>query len=131
MEGMTAVRRPAWAWLFFLQLFLVAGASVAATLHRLPLPQLSQHGFDKLGHLLAFGLLSFLAVGFFGAARWRPVVYTLALASALEEFSQRFLPGRTLDGWDLAANFTGIGLCAFAAVALFSRRRDAGTTSQP
>ena len=108
-------RRPIWAWLFFVQLILVAGATVLATRGALP-TGLLRAPLDKLGHLGAYGLLAFLGVSFFGPARrWR-VVGLLLLVSTLDEFSQRAFPTRTFDVGDLVMNVVGIvALGAFAA----------------
>jgi VanZ family protein len=104
--GMTS-QRPRWAWLFFAQLALLVGASVLAAQGRLPRTVFSS-GFDKLGHFLGLGLLSFLAVAFFGRARWVRTVLVLAAVSILEELSQAWFPARTVDVRDLVANLAGI-----------------------
>jgi VanZ family protein len=111
------IRRPRWAWLLFPQLSMIVGASVLAACHRLPRVVLAG-GLDKLGHFLMLGALSLFAVGFFGAARWRRVVFVLGLLSALEEASQAWFPARTLDALDLAANLLGILLGARASIHL-------------
>jgi VanZ family protein len=116
-----ARRRPRWAWLFFPQVAALVTASLLATARRLPVATLSRHGLDKLGHLLGFGGVAFLAVGFFGEERWRGTVLAVATLSALEEASQRFLPARTLDPWDLAANVVGIVAFGILAARLQTR----------
>ena len=108
------IRRPRWAWLLFPHLSIIIGVSVLASCHRLPRVALDG-GLDKFGHLLMLGALSLLAVGFFGAARWRRVVFVLGVLSALEEASQAWFPARTLDALDLAANLLGILMGAYAA----------------
>ena len=106
--------RPWWAWLFFVQLAIIVGAGVAASLGRLP-GALFSSGIDKLGHFLGLGVLCFLAVSFFGRARWPRTVLVIAAASVLEELSQGLLPARTFDFGDMAANLAGIAL--FGALA--------------
>jgi VanZ family protein len=101
-------RRPRWAWLLFPHLSLIVTASVLAACRRLP-------ALDKVGHFVMLGGLSFLAVGFFGRARWLRVVGVLAVLSALEEASQAWFPARTVDAADLAANLLGIALGGIAA----------------
>jgi VanZ family protein len=101
--------RPWWTWLFFVQLAVVVGAGVFASLGRLPVALFSS-GIDKLGHFLGLGVLSFFAVSFFGRSRWRRTVLIIAAASVLEELSQGLLPARTFDFGDMAANLVGIGL---------------------
>ena len=113
-------RRPRWSWLLFPQLSVIVAASVLATCRRLP-PLALDGGLDKLGHFSMLGALSLLAVGFFGARRWRRVVFVLGLLSALEEGSQAWFPARTLDALDLAANLLGIALGGWTAARLTRR----------
>ena len=107
--------RPSWAWLFFLQLTVVATASVLAARGQFPAGLFQRWGLDKIGHLLAYGGLSLLGVAFFGPARRAWVVGALLVAATLEELSQRAFPARTFDLGDLAMNVTGI--LAFGALA--------------
>lgn len=82
---------------------------------------------DKIGHFLLFGCLAFFLslalkrVGFY-LFKWK--VYSgcaLVLCFALiEEASQYFLPTRTLDIWDIAADTAGI-LSAAALLKLGER----------
>lgn len=109
MTRTEARSRPGWTWLFFVQLAIVVGAGVFASLGRLPVALFSA-GVDKLGHFLGLGVLSFLAVSFFGRPSWRRTVLIIAAASVLEELSQGLLPARTFDLGDMAANLVGIGL---------------------
>lgn len=111
-------RRPLWAWLFFAQLALVAGATLLATTGHFPVTLFQRSPFDKVGHLLVYGGLAFLAVTFFGHRhRWRVIIGLLVVAS-LEELSQRTLPRRSFDLGDLAMNIVGISIFGLAAVAL-------------
>lgn len=100
-------RRPTWAWLFFVQLALVATATVLATRGALP-AKVFQPPIDKLGHLAGYGLLAFLGVSFFGAGRRWPVIGSLLLVSTIDEFAQRAFLTRTFDLGDLAMNVVGI-----------------------
>lgn len=108
-------QRPLWAWLFFPQLAVVLGASVLASTGHFPVAAFQRWSLDKLGHLLAYGGLSFFAVSFFGGRRCWPVVLVLAAAATGEELSQRLFPARTFDLGDLAMNLAGIGLLGAAA----------------
>jgi VanZ family protein len=112
-------RRPRWAWLFFLQLALVIAASALATAGHLP-TTVFRSPVDKVGHLLAFGGLSFLGVSYFGCARrWRVMLILLAAATT-DELLQAAFPTRTFDLRDLAMNVVGIlvfGLARRAAPA--------------
>lgn len=125
-------RRPRWAWLLFPHLTVIVAASVLAAGGRLP-PLALVGGLDKLGHFLLLGTLSLFAVGFFGGAHWRRVVFVLGLLSALEEGSQAWFPERTLDALDLAANLLGIGLGGWIAARLTRRAAGyaAGTVGLP
>jgi VanZ family protein len=115
-------RRPIWAWLFFVQLILVAGATILATRGALP-TGLFRAPLDKVGHLGAYGLLAFLGVSFFGPdRRWR-VIGALLLVSTLDEFSQRAFPTRTFDLGDLAMNVVGIVTLGSLAARLLGRGR--------
>jgi VanZ family protein len=118
-------QRPRWAWLLFPHLAGLSGASLLATWNRLPLAAVSRLGLDKVGHLFAFGGLSFFAVGFFGRARWKVTVLVIAALSALEEASQRYLPARTFDLGDLAANLIGIAVLGLLAARILARARPA------
>jgi VanZ family protein len=119
-------RRPSWAWLFFAQLALVIGASLLATTGHLPTTLFQRSPFDKMGHLLIYGGLSFFAVAFFGHAhRWRVIAWLLVVAT-LEELSQRALPRRTFDLGDLAMNILGITAFGLAAMTTTRRRRARG-----
>jgi VanZ family protein len=113
-------RRPRWSWLLFPQLSVIVAASVLAACRRLP-PLALDGGLDKLGHFLMLGALSLFAVGFFGAPRWRRVVFVLSVVSALEEASQAWFPARTLDALDLAANLLGIASGGWIAARLTRR----------
>jgi VanZ family protein len=124
-------RRPVWSWLFFAQLALVVLATSLATLGWLP-TAVFRPPFDKVGHFAAYGLLSFLAVSFFGRARAWPVVIALLVAATLEEISQRAFPTRTFDLGDLAMNVAGITtLGALAAARGAARGRAAFAVRAP
>jgi VanZ family protein len=121
-------RRPLWSWLFFVQLILVAGATILATRGAFP-AGIFRAPFDKLGHLGAYGLLAFLAVSFFGSARRAQVIGALLVVSTVDEISQRAFPTRTFDLGDLAMNVVGIVALGILAARLGSRRREPAATS--
>ena len=73
-------------------------------------------GMDKLGHMVLMGTLAYLvnrsvrtARPEWAGARWlsKATVVVLVLVT-LEEFSQMWLPHRTFEWWDLAADYVGI-----------------------
>jgi len=80
-------------------------------------------GGDKVGHLLLFGILSFLLNltalrSLHPRTCWRVAATTsliLALALAIEEWSQRFFPARTFDLLDLFFSEMGVAGGAWLA----------------
>jgi len=78
-------------------------------------------GQDKLFHLIAFGILGFLAMGTRQASQqgystrqvWR-VVFAVMLYGILDEFHQYFVPGRSADVYDVLADAIGGLLGAWA-----------------
>ena len=115
-------QRPVWAWLFFPQLAVMIIASVLATTGHFPVALFQRSPYDKVGHLVFYGGLSFLGVALFGRARRWPFVLCLLVAATLEELSQRAFPRRTFDLGDLAMNLTGITLFGAAAAARLAAR---------
>ncbi len=77
---------------------------------------------DKIGHFFLIGGLSFLLNLSFHCSHWywrgvpwlKSSVY-LSLLISLEEGSQYFIPQRTFDLGDLAANYAGILLFSYLA----------------
>lgn len=69
---------------------------------------------DKLVHFVAFGLFAWLVHRALSLPR--PLLTRVALATILlcsayalsDEWHQSFVPGRTFDLWDLAADLAGI-----------------------
>ena len=77
---------------------------------------------DKIGHFLLIGGLSFLLNPSFHCSHgcWRGVPWLkssvyLSLLISLEEGNQYFIPQRSFDLGDLAANYAGILLCSYLA----------------
>jgi VanZ family protein len=88
--------------------------------------------FDKLAHGAAYGLLGFLlAFGFFGLPRlslkikWGGVILSGIGLGILDEVHQIFVPGRTPDLLDAAADALGIalGLLLFRLISAKKRPR--------
>ena len=78
---------------------------------------------DKLCHAAAFAGLAFLLAWALPnrGGRMRHVVWAGAIAlgySCVDELTQNFVPGRTCDIWDLAADAVGIFLGILAYLAL-------------
>jgi len=84
----------------------------------LPVPLPPILGADKLAHLAAYAVLSFLACFWIRAESWkrRPVLFfvsvvlIVSLYGALDEFHQSFVPGRMPSVWDWLADTLGAGL---------------------
>lgn len=95
-------------------------------------------GQDKLFHLVAFGMLGFLAAGSLHASQndyatrhvWL-VVLAVTLYGILDEFHQYFVPGRNSDIYDVIADATGAMLGAWTMyylVRVFVRPSSAGVS---
>lgn len=87
------------------------------------------HG-DKLGHFLLFGMAAFLifltvsGLHRFSDSRRAAVIATLFLAClvGLEEWSQKFFPGRSSSWMDLTFSYMGMALGAWSAWKLNGKR---------
>ena len=87
---------------------------VATALPVKEIPISSKIHFDKVVHLAMFLVLGFLAAKVIGIFYYLLVAVSLALIS---EFQQYFIPGRTVDFFDLLSNLVGVffGLVMFYA----------------
>lgn len=69
---------------------------------------------DKTYHLLAFSGLSFLlAWAIPGRVTLKHVTLVAGIGigyACLDEFTQKFIPGRTSDFWDVVADSCGVGI---------------------
>ncbi len=70
-------------------------------------------GFDKLAHSSVYFVLALLTnraiKGKKLSLAWLLFIYALLiLNAAIDEYHQRFIPGRSVSVWDLAANATGL-----------------------
>jgi len=70
-------------------------------------------GWDKLAHLGVYSILGYLAFRAFrgrklSAAMKCLIFALLTLNAALDEYHQRFIPGRSVSVWDLLANCLGL-----------------------
>jgi VanZ family protein len=93
-----------------------------SSLRTLPVPQVF-HWQDKVEHAGAFFILCFfIRRAFFHQAAF-PLVKENAMTLAvlvssfygvLDEIHQLYVPGRSFDYWDMAADATGAGVCALA-----------------
>lgn len=106
--------------------FLLTGAAWGAVLAWLSLtpspPEAPLTGFrpDLVFHVVAHALFAFLI----GRGTHRRVAVPLALGAAIGlEVAQLGIPGRTFDGWDLAANLIGAGAGLAAALRFWPPQR--------
>ncbi|MDL2229948.1 VanZ family protein [Treponema sp. OttesenSCG-928-L16] len=95
-------------------LFAAAVMWILSSQSTLPKPK-GIFGFDKFQHLLAYAVLALCIGLWFSAARWKkyPLRCMLicaaaaALYGAVDEVHQYFVPGRSCDIWDWAADALG------------------------
>jgi VanZ family protein len=127
--GRRAQRFFAWAPVVFL-LGLEFWLSSQSNLPRV-LPAAIPHG-DKFLHAGYFALTAlFAARALRQAEGWGRGATAAALLSgallwgASDEFHQSFVPGRSVEAADVAADVLGAGLAALVAVRLFANRPDA------
>ncbi len=107
---------PRWVW----PVALAIGISTVSGQSSVPAPQIVN--FDKVAHLLVFGLLGTLIARVEGVARWPGlgVGWAVVLASAfggLDEWHQSYTPGRYVEFADWVADTVGAAL----AVTLYAR----------
>ena len=91
-----------------------------------PLASAPPVGADKFVHLTMYGVLAWLTARAFGVPTVRGGVTAVAVVAAfasLDEWHQRFIPGRMSEGADLVADVVGgaLGVLAFQAA---HRRRE-------
>lgn len=110
---------------------LLAGwVALTITLTSIPNPEFgpSFHGADKIAHFGFYGVAGFLCALWrreSGEGRLASALYAtafVALLGAVDEIHQYWIPGRSMEFFDWAADFAGGtagGLCSNAAVKLF------------
>ena len=85
---------------------------------------------DKVGHFFGMGILSFLVLSVISKPTQKTVItpgiisgiILVVLAVTLEEFSQKYIPSRSFQYWDLVADYLGIGLFSLLSVIINHRR---------
>jgi undecaprenyl-diphosphatase len=115
------VARPRWAWLLWSQVGVVLLASLGAYLGLLRFDTLTLPGADKLLHLLLFGGVAFLAMGWCARRSRCAVLVILSLLATAEEAFQALSPVRSFDLVDLASTLTGIALFGWLGAIMSSR----------
>lgn len=102
--------------------------AVVFTLTSIPNPRVPHvPGGDKAAHLIMYGLFGLFVVhGLAGGPRTAGRLAVAFLASAaiaaLDEWHQRFVPGRSASVADWVADVTGVGLILLATGVLWMRR---------
>ena len=94
---------------------------VATHLPKSALPQLGWS--DKAYHCLGYTGLAFLMCWAIRSTRLKQILLVIFIGSAyayLDEFTQEFIPGRTYDVYDLAAD--GVGILLGISAYLIARR---------
>lgn len=102
----------------FWAVFLVVTALYALNQALTPHPNGPSFGWDKLNHTLAFAVLAFAGL-FALRERAHPVFWTVFLLLALGlgiELGQMYVPGRSAEWNDVAADSVGIGLGLLVAL---------------
>ena len=127
-ESFSRVRSPAALWLppFFMMALIFILSSSVLPRFQVPIPHP-----DKVAHLVVYGVLGFLlgraAGGNWGWSWKRAALFAVVVSSiygASDEWHQSFIPGRSVDAVDWAADTIG---AALAQVPLyFLRARKAG-----
>lgn len=108
----------------------VAWAALVLLLNSIPgsaLPA-GAPGTDKVGHVLLYGILGVLATraALREARGWRaiaPVLFAIALFSAVDELHQTLVPGRSPEIRDWIADVVGASAGAATAAALMQRHK--------
>jgi VanZ family protein len=111
MEGNDQARRGSWGWPLILAvtIFFASGAGTIAA------PD--WFSYDKLAHLLVFGLLGLLIARTQPRSRWWLGVLLASLYGIADEYRQSFTPGRYVEFDDWVADTVGAAL----AVTLYAR----------
>lgn len=103
-------------WFFGFWLLLVSAIIFAADTGNLTFVQdflKANPGSDKVCHFMLIGTLAYLFNQALGWRKLGPVMLGGVIIGVLitcEEISQRWVPGRTFDYLDMAANLTGIAV---------------------
>ena len=110
----------------------IAWAAVILTLTSIPAPEFAPvgafafPGADKLVHAVLYGVLGALLARAVGATAPRRalgrVLLGVVLFAVVDEWHQRFIPGRSAEMLDIVADLSGAG-AGFAAATYLLRRR--------
>lgn len=121
MRGLIKYQLPPLLWIFVIY--------VLSSIPKLPILLGVPKGADKIGHAILFFVLCWLSWRAFLHQSYLPLMSRYALLGAfiftivygvLDEFHQRFVPGRTSDVYDVMADAGGALL--FAVIAWMVQR---------
>jgi len=94
---------------------------------------------DKLLHIIAYAILGFLGMGALEAAShgyhaWQVwlIAALVTVYGILDEFHQHFVPGRTVDGFDVMADVVGglLGIWVMYSLVKSVARKTPGTETR-
>jgi VanZ family protein len=122
--------RPGWPAFFYYHFPFLLFAAAILTVSQIPNlrgPELRILPFDKLAHFCEYSVLAFLTFRSFShigtpkrlSTRALAAVLFIACFAALDEYSQKFVPGRVSDPKDFLTDITG----ALLVVLFFWLRR--------
>ena len=115
------ITRPRWAWLLWSQVGVLLLASLGAYLGLLRFDLLALPGADKLLHVLLFGGVAFLVMGWRAGRSPGAVLAILGLLATAEEALQALSPARSLDPVDLTFTLAGIALFGWFGAIMSNR----------
>lgn len=104
-----------------INLFWLGSKPVAANLTTPP--------WDKVAHIVTYLVICLLLWFVAGLKRRFDVIVIVACVAAVDEVRQQWLPGRTADWYDLAAN--AAALVIFCLIAMFYQRHANAMSIEP
>jgi VanZ family protein len=112
------------AILFYLLIFILSSQDLGIRIH--------VHHLDKAVHMIEFAIMaSFLSFGFFNvlnASTATKIIATFFFGlglGVLDEFHQHYIPGRTMDAQDAAADTVGVACGILIYLYLRKKRKRA------
>ena len=101
---------------------------IVSSIPNLSSPAVSFGFTDKIAHFIEYfilGLLTAYAISEFVKKPWWIFLISASLAAlygVLDEFHQLLIPGRSMEGWDMAADFLGSILASALYVRYLQRK---------
>jgi len=108
---------------------------VQSSISRLSVPDMGFKLQDKVAHSIEYAILAVLLVRAFKnmvfvKTRWRMWWLTIIVGAGyavLDEIHQYFVPGRTADIFDVAADVVGVAIVVFVSIIFELYRKTAAT----